>query len=239
MWSFKQTLIIPLLLLLPGLARSQKQKPVVFFEVLGEKDYSSAQFDSILKRDPQDLIRFALPARGDTLVYGFYSLSAFRKDRDEEYALKGAPLPHFIAKDLKGTWVDSDSLRGKPLYINFWTITCVPCREEFPELNRLQQIYGDRVFFLSLSSDQASRVLAYLDRVRIELPVVPGADTIFRDWHIKSYPTHYFVNSRGIVEEIQLGTSYRTDKKTGKQVINIFSEFSAILDRMLASSRRD
>jgi thiol-disulfide isomerase/thioredoxin len=37
-----------------------------------------------------------------------------------------------------------DSLRGRPLMVNFWARTCVPCRDEIPELLSAHDKYGKR-----------------------------------------------------------------------------------------------
>ncbi len=41
---------------------------------------------------------------------------------------------------------------GKPLLINLWATWCVPCREEFPSLNKLAEDYKD-VDFIGISVD--------------------------------------------------------------------------------------
>ena len=37
-----------------------------------------------------------------------------------------------------------ESLRGKPLIVNFWARWCAPCRVEIPELIKTQEKYGKR-----------------------------------------------------------------------------------------------
>lgn len=42
--------------------------------------------------------------------------------------------------------------KGKPLFLNLWATWCVPCREEFPSINKLADEYKD-VEFVGISVD--------------------------------------------------------------------------------------
>jgi thiol-disulfide isomerase/thioredoxin len=47
--------------------------------------------------------------------------------------------------------------KGKVVLLNFWATWCVPCREEFPDLARLQKAYGARgLSVVGISTDLAS-----------------------------------------------------------------------------------
>src|SRR6476659_2008693 len=48
--------------------------------------------------------------------------------------VKGQPVPNVAGTTLDGQAFDLASLRGKPVVINFWGPSCVPCRTEFPLL---------------------------------------------------------------------------------------------------------
>lgn len=43
--------------------------------------------------------------------------------------------------------------KGKPLLINFWATWCEPCREEFPDLVKLDAEYKDRIDLITVSLD--------------------------------------------------------------------------------------
>lgn len=42
---------------------------------------------------------------------------------------------------------------GKPLLVNFWATWCVPCREEFPDLVKIDDEYYGKIDFITVSLD--------------------------------------------------------------------------------------
>jgi thiol-disulfide isomerase/thioredoxin len=42
---------------------------------------------------------------------------------------------------------------AKPLLINFWATWCVPCREEFPDLVKINDQYKGKIDFITISLD--------------------------------------------------------------------------------------
>jgi thiol-disulfide isomerase/thioredoxin len=51
----------------------------------------------------------------------------------------------------------------KPLLINFWATWCEPCREEFPDLVKLNADYRGKIDFITISLD-------YLSEIKREVP---------------------------------------------------------------------
>lgn len=65
------------------------------------------------------------------------------------------PLPDIIFQDAAGKDVALSSFEGKTILLNLWATWCVPCREEMPALNRLQQaLGGDKFEVIALSLDR-------------------------------------------------------------------------------------
>src|SRR5262245_24408831 len=58
--------------------------------------------------------------------------------------------------DAKGLASAIAARSGRVVLVNFWATWCVPCREEFPDLARLEKAYRDKgVAVLGVSIDSA------------------------------------------------------------------------------------
>ena len=63
---------------------------------------------------------------------------------------------------------------GKPLLVNFWATWCGPCREEFPDLVKIDQEYKGKVDFFTVSLDFVEEletgVPEFLREMNAEMP---------------------------------------------------------------------
>lgn len=65
-------------------------------------------------------------------------------------ALKGTDIPGFEGVDLKGNKLNISTFKGKITVIDFWTTSCVRCKQEFPSMKKLEEQYGATINFLSV-----------------------------------------------------------------------------------------
>jgi cytochrome c biogenesis protein CcmG, thiol:disulfide interchange protein DsbE len=56
------------------------------------------------------------------------------------------PMPHAELPAVDEGWVDMESYKGKVVLISFWTTWCPACRDEMPELIKLQQKFASKGF---------------------------------------------------------------------------------------------
>lgn len=74
------------------------------------------------------------------------------------------------AESIRVTQINNDGLakllkpQGRPLLINFWATWCEPCREEFPDLIRLDAEYRGRVDMITVSMDELSDIRTFVPK---------------------------------------------------------------------------
>ena len=63
---------------------------------------------------------------------------------------------------------------GKPLLVNFWATWCDPCREEYPDLVKIDQEYRGKIDFITVSlddvADKDTAVPKFLTDMKAEMP---------------------------------------------------------------------
>lgn len=112
--------------------------------------------------------------------------------------------PNFTMTDLEGNLITLDSLKGKPMVINFWASWCGFCVEEMPDFDEVYKELGDEVTFVMLNVTDGKRETRekgeahYLDKgysfkVYFDDQGMQGSDA----YGVSAYPTTYFIDSNG------------------------------------------
>ncbi len=83
---------------------------------------------------------------------------------------------------------------GKPLLVNFWATWCDPCREEFPDLVKIDADYKGKIDFVTVSLDEPEEINTtvpkFLAEMKAEMPgyllETPDEDVVIgsvsKDW---------------------------------------------------------
>ena len=122
---------------------------------------------------------------------------------------------NFTMLDYNGNEITLDSIKGKPIVLNFWASWCPPCRNEMPAFEQAYKLYGSDVQFVMVShlawgSDTVESAKAFYEQSGYTFPVY--FDTKFEAYSaygINSIPRTVFINADGTVSNyITGGISY-------------------------------
>jgi cytochrome c biogenesis protein CcmG/thiol:disulfide interchange protein DsbE len=121
---------------------------------------------------------------------------------------KGAPAPAIVGLTLDGTSFDLATLRGKPVLVNFWGPSCVPCRDEFPLLKAklAEHAAAGLVIVGVLMDDPPAPALDFIAQYGATWPTVADpAGAAKAAYRVAARPQSYFIDRGGILRAIQVG----------------------------------
>ena len=132
------------------------------------------------------------------LFYSGYSLPAQK--------LKA---PNFSLKTYDGKIIELAKLKGNVVVVNFWATWCPPCRAEIPDFIKVYEAYkskGLEIIGVSLDEDGWSKVNPFVEKYKMNFPVVLGTMEIVRQYGgIEGIPTTFVVDKDGNVAGMQVG----------------------------------
>ena len=175
------------------------------FGFFGEKDgtgryapWRDADNQARFKNDLSRMIDLILAGHKDVLKQQAPAPESFQEI---------ASLPKFKLAGLSGAPIDSESLAGRPVLVEFWATWCPPCRSTLQWLGELKSRYGDNLAVLALAvespEEQVRAMAAGLDQnLRWAIADAPAAQS-FGD--ITAVPTLFLFDRSGKTAKVFYG----------------------------------
>ncbi len=108
--------------------------------------------------------------------------------------------PYFALVDIDGNFWSNDSLKGKVIVMNFWSIYCPPCITELPELNKLPAQYSsDSIIFISVLFEKGVNADSMIAKNQFNYHLVTNGLQIMSDYYNNCFPTHIIIDRNGII----------------------------------------
>ena len=123
------------------------------------------------------------------------------------YAAANKVAPNFDLPSHKGERLSLESLRGKTVLLNFWSMTCAPCMEEMPDLAELAKSLGDRrdiaVVTVCVDEERDEALAALKAAIGGEppFPVLfdPEREVVAKLFGTRKYPETWLIDDRGVI----------------------------------------
>ncbi len=124
------------------------------------------------------------------------------------HAAVDRPVPAIVGTTLDGTPFDLAAFAGKPVVINFWGPSCVPCRDEFPLLElKVVQHAGEGLTVVGvLTDDPVEPARDFVAAYGGTWPTVQDPGKAMKAaYRVAARPQTYFVDRTGVLRSIQVG----------------------------------
>lgn len=116
-------------------------------------------------------------------------------------------VPAFRLPTLDGKTVASADLLGKPAVLVFWAPWCGVCQAETDNVSRAMRWAGERGRVVSIAAgwSDVKQVEGYVQRNRVDYPVLLGGDEQAEAFHVEAFPTAYFLDEKGRIKGSAVG----------------------------------
>ncbi|GAC1429755.1 MAG: hypothetical protein NVSMB5_24170 [Candidatus Velthaea sp.] len=120
----------------------------------------------------------------------------------------GTPAPAFTLPTVAGKALALSSLRGRPVYLNFYATWCGPCNEEAPSIGKMSLKYKPKgLIVLGVDElENPQKAKSFLQQYKLPYDAVVDSDgKVGRDYNALGLPLHVFIDRKGIVKTYRLG----------------------------------
>ncbi|MDD8018047.1 MAG: redoxin domain-containing protein [Bacteroidota bacterium] len=117
------------------------------------------------------------------------------------------PAIDFTLKDLEGSSVSLNSLRGKVVVVDFWATWCGPCKSSFPFLQKVYEKYksNPNVKILAVNTwerqigaEREALVKKFLEENKYTFPVLYD-EGVVEKYGVEGIPTKFIIDKKGII----------------------------------------
>ncbi|MDQ0229930.1 redoxin domain-containing protein [Metabacillus malikii] len=128
----------------------------------------------------------------------------------KEGITKGNAAPNIELKTLDGKEMSLETLKGKKVLLNFWATWCPPCRAEMPDMQKLQDNFGEEVVVAAVnftsSEPNKDSVKKFVDELALTIPILMDEKgKVNSQYEVLQYPTSYILDENGIITEKYVG----------------------------------
>jgi cytochrome c biogenesis protein CcmG, thiol:disulfide interchange protein DsbE len=162
--------------------------------------------EAITSRQPI-LLALAVAVAATALVVAIVRLSGAGSG-DTGTIVRDRPAPDIAGVTLDGSQFRMADMRGRPLIVNFWGPSCVPCRDEFPLFKeKLAEHARDNLAIVGvLINDPPEPARDFVTAMGATWPtVIDPTRSIRNAYRVAGWPQTYFIDKDGILRAIQIG----------------------------------
>jgi len=124
----------------------------------------------------------------------------------------GERAADFKLQTLDGESVALQSLHGSVVVLDFWATWCLPCRVEFPAIEKIRSEFGGAVRFYGISDESPATVKKFVEESRYKMPMLlDGNREMHRRYGIHKIPVLFVIDRDSVVRREFVGTQSESE----------------------------
>jgi peroxiredoxin len=114
---------------------------------------------------------------------------------------EGNKAPYFSARSIHNQLINSDSLLGQNVLLNFWATWCGPCMKELPSLKKIYEKYKeDNLVMISVSLDRDSLKMANtIIEKKMNWLHIFNNKSILESFQVNPIPHTFLIDEKGVI----------------------------------------
>ncbi|MCH7541642.1 redoxin domain-containing protein [Patescibacteria group bacterium] len=143
-----------------------------------------------------------------------------------ETAEEGKLAPDFTLVDFEGKTVKLSDLKGKPVFIDFWTKWCPFCIDEMPEIEKIHKEFGDQIVVLGIHRTNTESASVGEDFARKDIKVTYQILQDKDDEVYKAYtpgfagmPVAAWIDKDGVLVKLKIGPKTTEEMRDNVEAI--------------------
>jgi thiol-disulfide isomerase/thioredoxin len=99
-----------------------------------------------------------------------------------------------------------ESLRGSVVVLDFWATWCMPCREEFPAIEKIRAELGGAVRFYGISDESLATVKQFVAENRYRISILLDSNReMRRRYGVHKIPVLFVIDRDSVVRRQFIG----------------------------------
>ncbi|HPD65213.1 MAG TPA: TlpA disulfide reductase family protein [Bacteroidia bacterium] len=95
----------------------------------------------------------------------------------------------------EGEVINFNDLTEKPVFLNFWSVSCPHCIAELENIENLYSKYKDKVYFIMITHESPVKVKNYLSEKGIDIPFYLTYGDVPEIFDVQFIPTAFIIST--------------------------------------------
>lgn len=153
----------------------------------------------------------------------FFHTSPIKEANRFETIKIGTIAPPLTAVDLKtGKTLSLNALKGKVVLLDFWYLSCAPCRMLMPKIQKLQETFKNEnvvVIGINIRDTAPKEIIKFLNEKHLSYPQYYQTGKLLAwDYKLQVFPTTMVIGRDGKIKLVETGIAEDTEQKLDQAI---------------------